>query len=139
MWRRLDQMAEFGLPIHFTEISAKTPSIADRNEAIFRLLSVAFAHPGVEGFFLWGFSQPSHWLGGEGALIGNDNDVSVAQRWMEAFRSRWTTELELESDADGWLHFEGFYGHYGVAIPQIGVSSVEFERKGPNSQKVTLG
>ena len=139
MWRRLDQMAEFNLPIHFTEISAKTPSIADRNEAIFRLLSVAFAHPRVEGFFLWGFSQPSHWLGGEGALIGNDNDARVAQRWMEAFSKRWTTEVKLESDADGWLHFEGFYGRYNLQITNGTTASVEFTPKGTLSKAIKLG
>ena len=138
MWRRLDQLDQLGLPIHLTEISAKMPDIAKRNEAIFRLLAVAYAHPAVDGVWLWGFSRHAHWLGGQGALIMRDNDVSYAQRWINAFSQRWTTQVRLVSDDQGMVSWEGYFGHYSVNPKDSSALHTSFLKDGERQQTVVL-
>ncbi len=114
----LDRLhAETGLPIHLTEISAKTPDLERRADVLEMLFRLGFSHPAVEAILLWGFGAKTHWLGPDAALVDADGTLTPAgRRISRLLREEWTTGGRGVSGADGLLAFRGFYGGYALEI-----------------------
>jgi endo-1,4-beta-xylanase len=114
----LDRLhGETGLPIHLTEISAKTPDPAWRGEALEMLFRLGFSHPAVKAILLWGFGAKTHWLGPDAALMDANGSLTPAgARISRLLREEWTTRGSATSGADGRLAFRGFYGDYTLSI-----------------------
>jgi GH35 family endo-1,4-beta-xylanase len=106
-----------GLPIHITEISAKTPNAADRGEALATLFRLGFSHPGVQALVLWGFGAKTHWMGPQAALMDADNTVNAAGKRVGGLLSvEWTTRGTTTTDNSGAAAWRGFYGVYTVEV-----------------------
>jgi endo-1,4-beta-xylanase len=120
VWRRLDRLASTGLPIHLTEISAKTESGTHRADALEIFMRTAFAHPDVEAILLWGFWEKSHWLGAPAALVSKDwETLEAGQRVFDLWGKEWTTRVTLTTDAGGKVAFRGFPGRYEVSAQGV--------------------
>ena len=130
MWKRLDPLAATGLPIHLTEISAKTPDESQRAEALEALFRVGFAHSGVQGILIWGFWEKSHWMGRNAVLVDADwNLLPAGKRIFEDLLGReWNTDLEVRSDQDGKVVFRGFFVIVIAGSKSLG--TVSFQSKG---------
>jgi len=139
MWKRLDRLAATALPIHITEVSARTADEGRRADALEAMYRTAFAHPGVEAIMIWGFWEKSHWIGREAALVAADWSLLPAgKRIFEDLLSReWTTDLTAVTDADGTIRFRGFFGTYSVQSPGLGESKVRFGRKDPRNRSTS--
>ena len=63
--RKLDYLAEIGLPIKVTEfdmnVRAMNISEADQAKEYAKVLRTCFSHPAIEGFLFWGFWDARHW------------------------------------------------------------------------------
>jgi endo-1,4-beta-xylanase len=106
-----------GLPIHLTEISAKTPDLAWRGEALEMLFRLGFSHPAVEAILLWGFGAKTHWMGPDAALMNADSTLTPAgSRISRLLREEWVTRGNTTIGEDGRLAFRGFYGDYTVQV-----------------------
>lgn len=113
----LDQMSRFNLPIHLTEISAKSLDEQRRAEGLEALYRIGFSHPAVDLILLWGFWQNSHWLGRAAALIDeNWNLLPAGQMLSSLLRNEWHTQATAPLTTDGTFSFSGFYGSYDVAL-----------------------
>jgi GH35 family endo-1,4-beta-xylanase len=125
--RRLDRLAELGLPIHLTEISARTADLEGRAEALETMFRVGFSHPQVEAILLWGFWERRHWMGPEAALVDAEwNLLPAGQRISRLLRQEWRTNMTARTDAAGVLTFRGFYGDYELRYPDAaGVERIE--------------
>ncbi len=120
VWRRLDRLASTGLPIHLTEISAKTESVTHRADALEIFMRTAFAHPDVEAILLWGFWERAHWLGSNAALVSKDWEILEAgQRVFDLWEKEWTTRVTLTTGGDGTVSFRGFPGRYEVSVEGV--------------------
>ena len=108
---------ETGLPIHLTEISAKTPDAARRADVLEMLFRLGFSHQAVQAILLWGFGATTHWMGPEAALMNADGTLTPAgHRISRLLREEWTTRGNALTGADGRLSFRGFYGSYTLSI-----------------------
>jgi endo-1,4-beta-xylanase len=117
IWTRLDRLAEFGLPIHLTEISFKAEDEEKRAEALDKFFRVAFAHPAVEAIMLWGFWERSHWLGRPAILFDAEfNPLPAGEALLNLLETEWKTRLQSRANANGELRFIGFYGPYKVRV-----------------------
>jgi endo-1,4-beta-xylanase len=115
VWRRLDRLADFGLPIHVTEVSSKTADQQRRADSLEMLFRVGFAHPRVEAIMLWGFWEKRHWLGGDAALVdARWNLLPAGERVRRLLLEEWRTRAEGRSDGAGRFRFRGFHGDYEV-------------------------
>jgi len=114
----LDRLhAETGLPIHLTEISAKTPDAARRADVLEMLFRLSFSHQAVQAILLWGFGATTHWMGPEAALMNADGTLTPAgHRISRLLCEEWTTRGSAVTDADGRLSFRGFYGSYALSF-----------------------
>jgi GH35 family endo-1,4-beta-xylanase len=114
----LDRLhAETGLPIHLTEISAKTPDAARRADVLEMLFRLGFSHEAVQAILLWGFGATTHWMGPEAALMNADGTLTPAgHRISRLLCEEWTTRGSALTSADGRLGFRGFFGSYALSI-----------------------
>ena len=114
----LDRLyAETRLPIHLTEISAKTPDAVRRGEVLEMLFRLGFSHESVQAIMLWGFGAKTHWMGPDAALMNADNTLNPAgTRISHLLREEWTTRGSATAGADGRTAFRGFYGAYTLKI-----------------------
>ena len=135
----LDRLhGETGLPIHLTEVSAKTPDLERRGRVLEMLFRLGFSHPGVEAILLWGFGALTHWLGPDAALVNVDGTLTAAgARVSRLLREEWTTRGHGVSDVDGRLAFRGYYGSYAVELAAPGgretVQEVSLTRPAPHA------
>jgi GH35 family endo-1,4-beta-xylanase len=121
VWRRLDRLAEFGLPIDLTEISCKTDDQHRRADSLEMLLRVGFAHPHVRAVMLWGFWENRHWLGKDAALVDAQwNLLPAGERVRRLLLEEWRTNVAGRSDAAGRFRFRGFHGEYAVEVVAAG-------------------
>lgn len=78
-------------------------------------LTLAFSHPKMNGFTLWGFWAGRHWLP-DGAMFRRDwsakKNLGV---WRDLIFREWWTEAEGETGEDGVYRTRGFLGHYKAA------------------------
>jgi len=114
----LDRLhGETGLPIHLTEISAKTADPAWRGEALEMLFRLGFSHPAVEAILLWGFGAKTHWMGPDAALMNADGALTPAgSRISRLLGEELATRGNTTSGENGRLAFRGFYGDYTLNI-----------------------
>jgi GH35 family endo-1,4-beta-xylanase len=109
----LDRFAATGLPLHLTELSAKTADARRRAEAFEMIYRLGFAHPAVEAIHVWGFWAKCHWLGADAALVDADWNLTAAgERLSHLLTREWITDAKLVTDADGRAAFRGFHGDY---------------------------
>lgn len=122
----LDRYAQFGLPLQITEFDisgqgwGETPAeIEAAQAAYFRtFLTMAFAHPAVEGFTMWGFWDGQHWLG-NAPLFNQDWTPKAGYAvWTDLVKNQWMTRAQTTTDANGIARFRGFYGDYIIKARQ---------------------
>ena len=114
----LDRLhTETGLPIHLTEVSAKTPDPTRRGDVLEMLFRLGFSHRAVQAVLLWGFGATTHWMGPEAALMDADGTLTPAgHRISHLLLEEWTTRGNAQTGADGRLAFRGFFGTYALSI-----------------------
>jgi endo-1,4-beta-xylanase len=61
VWKALDRLAKFGLPIEVAEFDVDTRDEAAQADYIRDFLTTCFAHPATNGVTLWGFWEGSIW------------------------------------------------------------------------------
>jgi endo-1,4-beta-xylanase len=118
--RRLDHLAESGLPIWITEYDCTVAEIEARADALERNYRTAFSHPGVSGILMWGFWEGSLNSGPDAALVDLDWTVNAAGLRYQALMDEWTTLAQGTSDSDGRFDCRGFHGSYSLTIQHDG-------------------
>jgi GH35 family endo-1,4-beta-xylanase len=125
----LDRLSgETHLPIHLTEISAKTPDPVRRADDLEMLFRLGFSHPAVHAVVLWGFGAKTHWMGPDAALMNADNTLNAAGvRISHLLREVWTTRGLVDHPPGDQISFRGFYGDYTLKITLADGREIERE------------
>lgn len=116
MLKILDEYGKYGLPIKLTEYDFNTFDEALAGDYMRDILYVAFSHPAVEGFLMWGFWDGQHWLGNAPIFRADWSLKPSGKVFDELVHHRWSTRLEGKSDATGIYAGRGFYGDYRVSV-----------------------
>jgi endo-1,4-beta-xylanase len=125
-----DRFQEFGLPLHITEFtpqpSGKSITSGWRagewtEEAQAKFASqfdtLAFGHPSMASIHWWGLSDRFIWLKEGGLLDREFNPKPVYTRLKKLIKEDWMTKnLQLETDKNGQIDFNGFFGKYQVIL-----------------------
>lgn len=118
IWESWDEIAkETGLPIEITEYDFGTFDEAMYAEQIEDTLTLAFGHPSVKAFLMWGFWENRHWRAAEGGhLVRKDFSYRPAmQKFHDLVHGAWSTDATLTTDASGTVSLPAFYGTYSVS------------------------
>ncbi|TWU03389.1 Endo-1,4-beta-xylanase A precursor [Neorhodopirellula pilleata] len=127
--RRLDILAETGLPIAISEFDmrddANQISPANQKQLFQDILEASFEHESVNGFSMWGFWDPAHWRG-NGPLFDEDWIVKdEASAWFDLVRGEWMTGFEDQAiGVDGIWNGDAIDGTYDFTVNVNGQSQV---------------
>ena len=87
------------------------------------LTTIAFAHPNVVEFTMWGFYGKYHWLG-YAPLYNDDGTLRPAgQEWTRLVHHDWKTDATGPTDAGGAYRARGVHGDYDVTVTHGGRTS----------------
>jgi endo-1,4-beta-xylanase len=120
----LDDFAEAGVPLHYTEFWASTghldkagldPRTVARMKAeyVANLITVAYAHPAVAAFFFWGGItnemgfRNDHNSGG--LPTSSHQPTPTYERVRHLLREEWWTRETVVTDADGVARLRAFH------------------------------
>jgi len=110
--RTLDTYAAFNLPLKITEYDFTT-SDADLGADYMRdILTIAYSHPAVNGFVIWGFWDKSHWLSSS-PIYNADWTLKKSGTEFIKLIDSWKTGA---TDARGHYHVRGFLGDYAITV-----------------------
>lgn len=148
----LDEFATSGVPLHYTEFWAHTdhllkagidPATAEamKAEYVANVMTVAFAHPGVDSFFFWGDLTGSFGFRDDhnspGMPSSSHEPTATYWRVKKLLREEWMTREKAASDSGGRLSFRGFFGDYSLryetapAMPAGTTFTVDPRQSGP--------
>ena len=150
MFKTLDTLAEFGMPLEITEITVPTFGDSEEYEQLqadmLRLwLSVFFSHPAVNTAVYWntvdGYCyapSPAHDENRcRGGLFHKDMSPKKSALMLKhLFDEVWHTEMEVETDKDGYFEFRGFFGNY--ALKTDSASATLTLKSGTKSTTLTM-
>jgi GH35 family endo-1,4-beta-xylanase len=123
----LDEFAEGGVPLHYTEfwahehdlikagVDPKTAA-ALKAEYVANVMTVAFAHPAVESFYFWGEITGSFGFRNDhnssGLPTSSHEPTPTYWRVKDLLQKEWMTRTRLVTDGNGRGRFRGFLGDY---------------------------
>ncbi len=116
VWRKLDLLAQFGLPIKVTEFDANTPDETAKATVLATLYITAFAHPAVEGITMWGFWENRHWRPDAALWRADWTKTPAARVYRDLVFNRWWTDEDAVADADGLVRLRLFHGEHDVTV-----------------------
>ncbi len=120
----LDRFARLGLPIVITEFDFATGDEELQAQFTRDLMTLAFSHPAVTDFLMWGFWEGSHWKP-QGAMIRQNWTEKPNYRvWRELVFERWQTDARGVTGSNGAFSFRGFKGEYEITV-EAGGNSVQ--------------
>lgn len=116
VWETLDRFAHFNLPMQVTEFDIKNDDPQLQADYMRDFLTAAFAHPSIEGFYMWGYWEGQHWRP-EAALFNKDwTRRKHGKVWQDLVYNQWWTREAGQTGADGTLALRGFLGDYRVVV-----------------------
>ncbi|KAL8616645.1 hypothetical protein ACOMHN_031627 [Nucella lapillus] len=124
MWRRIDRLAELGLPIMMTEFDLGWPDRIQRADWFEDSIRAFFGHPAMHGVILWDFWNQTMKYPDKELVRGTGDDLEIlesGQRWACLVNKEWTTQKTFQlTDPASPISLRGFQGEYEVLVRRSG-------------------
>jgi endo-1,4-beta-xylanase len=109
-----DQFAQHVNHIQVTEFDVSNVDEETRARYTRDFMTVAFSHPKMNGFTVWGFWGGRHWRP-DAALIRRDWSATPSlDVWRDLIYREWWTDVEGRTNEKGVFETRGFLGQYEV-------------------------
>lgn len=113
---KLDQLGKFNLPIKITEFDVNSKDEKRKAESLATVYATAFAHPAVEGIYMWGFWEKRHWRPNAALWKADWSETPSAKLYRDLVFERWWTNEQFTADSQGESEVRVFYGDHLVTI-----------------------
>lgn len=137
----LDSLAELGIPIKITEFSAVAETDAEQAQMLSSLYRVAFAHPAVDGIYMWGFWEGSNWEPRSAIFHQNFEPKLAAEVYRDLIYRQWWTDETAPTNVNGEYSTRAFFGTYQLSAESgelAGSQSFSVNPNGPLPKQLTL-
>lgn len=128
----LNRFARLKLPIAITEFDFDTADEKLQAQFFRDMMIVAFSHPAVEEFFVWGFWEHKHWRPQAAMISGGWIPKPAYFAWRQMVYNEWWTDETNLTDDTGTLKVRSFLGDYDVdasfSVPKSDAKSTARER-----------
>lgn len=116
-WQRFGKLVK-----HLTVTEYDLTTLDDQLHAdhLRDMLTLAFSHPQMTGFVIWGFWESRHWRPLAAMFKTGWTERPAAQVWRDLVKTKWWTNADLISDAGGRAPLNAFYGWYDVTVEHGG-------------------
>ena len=121
----IDEFAALGngKEISISEYDAKDVEAFMGSEYMRDLLTIAFSHPAVKSFMMWGYWEKIHWLD-DSPMFRDDWSLKPSgEQFIDLVYNKWWTEEESMTDTEGQVFSSGFLGDYEIKITKEGATS----------------
>jgi endo-1,4-beta-xylanase len=116
MLQVLDRFAQLGLRLRITEYDINTADEQLQADFTRDILTVAFSHPAVDQFLMWGFWEGRHWRP-DAAMYRRDwTEKPNGAIWRKMLFEEWWTDDSGEANGEGRFTTRGFTGDYAVEV-----------------------
>lgn len=107
-----------GLPIEITEFDFTCRDDNLHGQYVDDFMTMAFAHPKIEGIILWGFWENAHWLANrKGHFVNADWTWRPGMKVLDRLINKdWKTNLTVKTNEKGQVVLPAFYGDYVVEV-----------------------
>lgn len=112
----MDRFAQFGCDLMVTEFDCDT--LDEETQARFTrdFLTLAFSHPKMVSFMMWGFWENRHWRPNAAFFRPNWTLKPNGQAYMDLVLKEWWTNADGATDANGVFKTRGFLGEYEITV-----------------------
>ncbi len=111
-----EDFAQHNMPLQITEFDIDTRDEEAQADYTRDLLTIAFSHPNMEAFIVWGWWEGDHWRP-NGAMMRKDwTPKPNYHAWRKAIFSDWWTKEQLNSEENGAANLRGFLGDYKIKV-----------------------
>ncbi len=127
----LDELGILGLPIRITEFNfpgQRSPFYQRRDlkltpdqeqakaKALTDYYRICFAHPAVQGIFMWGFWEGANWIPQSSLYRRDWTPTPAATAYRDLVFKEWWTRWEGKADANGECQLQAFYGKHRATV-----------------------
>ncbi len=140
LYSRLSQFGQIVPNLAITEFDVNISDEKLQAAYLRDAMTIAFSHPRVNSFLMWGFWEGQHWQP-QAALYRLDwSKKPNALVWEDLVLKQWRTNLTGLSNASGGYSVRGFVGQYKITVSKNGksVSRIVTLRRTGNSFSFTL-
>ena len=121
IWRALDALSVFELPIRITEFGIQTKDESHYADDMVRFYRLCMAHPSVKGITRWGIWEPEMWNRDwpvqECHLWDRNWSITPGgKQYVDLVKKEWNSEGAGSLNNAGEFAFRGFHGTYEVRI-----------------------
>lgn len=110
----LDEFKKYELDISITEYDASGAADDIAADYMRDILIVAFSHPMVKNFLMWGFWDGSHWHS-DAPIFNQDWTLKPSgETFIDWVFNKWWTDESGKTSRDGFYRPNAFYGHYTI-------------------------
>lgn len=102
------------------------------------MLTMAFSHPQMTGFVIWGFWENRHWKPTAAMFRKDWSERPAVQVWRDLVKTEWWTNAELVTDAKGEAPLDAYYGWYDVTATKDGKTANFQPKHATNGGRPTL-
>jgi endo-1,4-beta-xylanase len=118
--RVLDKLAQFNLPIKITEFGAVGKDDADQARILRDVYTAAFAHPKVEGIYMWGFWEGANWEPKAAIFRQDFQPRPAAKTYRDLVFNQWWTKAQGQTNAKGEYALRPFGGQHELTVKALG-------------------
>jgi GH35 family endo-1,4-beta-xylanase len=147
IYRRLEMMAEFGIPMAATEHEVSPTKAYDLDEELRariteRVLTVYFSHPLVVQFIHWTFFSKANEETGTSAdqgLLWKDGTIKLNGKiWQYLWKQHWITDETVKTDSKGKVKVRGYLGKHSIAVNHKGNKKSGYIILPKKGKKITI-
>jgi GH35 family endo-1,4-beta-xylanase len=119
-WNRLARLVKY---LTVTEYDFQSLDDQLHADHLRDLLTLAFSHPQMTGFVIWGFWEKRHWKPMAAMFKSDWTERPAVKVWRDLVKTRWWTKAELVSNQEGEAKLTGYYGWYDLTVEKGGKSA----------------
>jgi endo-1,4-beta-xylanase len=120
IWQTWNRFAPMVKLLTVTEYDFQTLDDALHADHMRDLLTLSFSHPQMTGFVIWGFWENRHWKPTAAMFKADWTERPAVKVWRDLVKTKWWTNADLITDADGKAGVDGYFGWYDITIAHNG-------------------
>lgn len=101
-------------------------------------LTIAFSHPQVKGFQVWGFAENAHWRPRAAMFRSDWTEKPNGTAFRQLIQNEWWTDKTLRTNADGRVNGRGFLGDYEIEVDVNGQVVTASQQLGENGMEAQV-
>lgn len=102
------------------------------------MLTMAFSHPQMTGFVIWGFWETRHWKPTAAMFKADWTERPAVKVWRDLVKTKWWTTADLVTDAKGEAPLSAYYGWYDITVEHDGKTATLQPKHATNGGKPTV-